>query len=66
MFIPYVFTFSVPCCNVRYDFGIKTMFGSSLPPVGCRRVHFLFMLVVLFIYGGAHHVLSMSNMVGIL
>ena len=28
-----VFTFRVPCCNVRYDFRIKTVFGSSLPPV---------------------------------
>jgi hypothetical protein len=24
--------------DVRYDFHIKTMFGSSLPPVVCRRV----------------------------
>ena len=23
----------VPCCDVRYDFCIKMMFGSSLPPV---------------------------------
>jgi len=29
----YIFTFWVPCCDVRYDFNIKTMFGSSLPPV---------------------------------
>jgi hypothetical protein len=27
----------VPCCDVRYDFRIKTMFGSSFPPVICRR-----------------------------
>ena len=26
------------CCAVRYDFCIKTMFVSSLPPVVCRRV----------------------------
>jgi hypothetical protein len=26
-----VFTYLVPCCDVRYDFHIKTMFGSSLP-----------------------------------
>jgi hypothetical protein len=32
----------VPCCDVRYDFYIKTMFGSSLSPVVCRRVHILF------------------------
>ena len=34
-----VFTFLVPFCNVRYDFRIKTMFGSSLSPVVCRRAH---------------------------
>ena len=28
-----VFMFRVPCCDVRYDFRLKTMFGSSLPPV---------------------------------
>ena len=28
-----VFTVLVPCCDVRYDFHIKTMFSSSLPPV---------------------------------
>ena len=28
-----VFMFRVPCCDVRYDFSIITMFGSSLPPV---------------------------------
>jgi len=41
-----VFTFWVPCCDVRYDFRIKTMFGSSLPPVVCRRTHVLFTLFV--------------------
>jgi hypothetical protein len=30
-----VFTFCVPCCDVRYDFRLKTMLGSSLPPVYC-------------------------------
>jgi hypothetical protein len=35
-----VFTFWVPCfCDVRYHFRIKTMFGSSLLPVVCRRAH---------------------------
>jgi hypothetical protein len=28
-----VITFWVPCCDVRYDFHIKTLFGPSLPPV---------------------------------
>ena len=40
------FTFWVPCCDVRYDFHIKTMFGSSLSPVVCRRVHIIFTLFV--------------------
>ena len=34
-----VFTFLVPCCDDRHDFHIKTMFGSSLPPVVCRRAY---------------------------
>ena len=41
-----VFTFWVPCWDVYYDFRIKTMFGSSLPPVVFRRVHVLFTLFV--------------------
>ena len=42
-----VFTFGVPYCDVPYDFHIKPMFGSSLPPVVYRRVHVLFRLFVL-------------------
>jgi len=42
-----VFTFLVPWCDVRYDFHIKTMFCSSLPPVVCGRDHVLFTLFVL-------------------
>ena len=38
--------FEFPCCDVRYDFCIKTMFGASLPPVVCRRTHVFFTLVV--------------------
>ena len=34
-----VFTFWVRCCIVRYDFNIKAMFGSCLPPVVFRRAH---------------------------
>ena len=41
-----VFTFWVLCCDGRYDFHTKTMFGSSLPPVVCRRVDVLFTLFV--------------------
>jgi len=43
----WVFTFLVLCCDVRYDFRIKTMFDSSLPPIVCRRAHVLFTLFVL-------------------
>ena len=35
-----------PCCHVCYDFHIKTMFSSSLPPLVCSRVHVLFTLFV--------------------
>ena len=42
----YDFTFLVSCCNVRYDFRIKTMLGSSLSPVICMRAHVLFTLCV--------------------
>ena len=37
-----VLTFRVSCCDVRYDFRIKKMFGSSLPPAVCGRAHVLF------------------------
>jgi len=37
----YVFTFWIPCCDVRYDSRIQTMFGSSLPPVVCSKDHVL-------------------------
>ena len=43
-------------CDVRYDFRIKTMFGSSLPPLVCRRTHVLFTLFV-FAYSGVKHIL---------
>ena len=32
-----VFTFWGPCCVVRFEFRIKTMFGSSLSPTVCGR-----------------------------
>jgi hypothetical protein len=35
--LSYIFTFRVPFCDVR----IKTMFGSSLPPVVSWRAHVL-------------------------
>jgi hypothetical protein len=36
----------VLCSDVRYNFPIKMMFGSSLPPVVCRRAHLLLTLFV--------------------
>jgi hypothetical protein len=43
----------VPCCDVRYDSRIKTMFGgSSLPPV-CRRTHVPFTFVRVCLFGGS-------------
>ena len=41
-----VFMFWVPCCDVSYDFRLKTMFGSSLSPPVCRRAHVLFIFFV--------------------
>jgi hypothetical protein len=41
-----VFTFWVPCCDVRYDFRIKMMFSSCIPPVICKRAHVLLTLFV--------------------
>ena len=41
-----VVTYWVPCCDVCYNFRIKMMFGSSLPPVVCRSAHVLFILFV--------------------
>ena len=38
-----VFKVLVPCCDGRYDFPHKTMFGSSLYFV-CRRARVLFLL----------------------
>ena len=57
--LTYVFTFWVPCCDVRYDFRIKTMFGSSLPPVVCVKVDVLFTLFCLFTYSGDQHILTL-------
>jgi hypothetical protein len=33
--------------DVRYDFRIQAMFGSSLPAIVCMRAHVLFTLFVL-------------------
>ena len=47
-----VFTFCVSFCDVCYDFRIKTMLGSSLPPVVCRRAHVLFVRFYLQLFVG--------------
>ena len=47
-----VFTFWIPCYEVRYDFRI--MFVSSLFPVVCRRAHVLF---TLFVHSDVLHIL---------
>jgi hypothetical protein len=41
-----IIMFWVQCCDVRYNLRIETMFGSSLPPVYCRRASVLFTLFV--------------------
>jgi hypothetical protein len=48
-----VCTFLIPCCDVRYDFSIKTMFYSSLPPV---VAHVLFTLFFLLAFSGVQHI----------
>ena len=61
----YAFTFLVPCCNVRYDFHIKTMFSSSLPSVICWK-DLLMLFVLVYVHSSAQRVLTMSNMAGFL
>ena len=46
-----VFTFCVPCCDVRYDFCIETMFSSSLPPC------LIYVICVYLRNGGIQHIL---------
>jgi hypothetical protein len=46
-----LFTFWVPCCDVRFDFRMKTMFGSFLPPIVFLRY------LCLFTYWGVQHIL---------
>ena len=62
------FTFLVLCCALLYDFRIEKLFGSSLPPLVCRRAHVLFMLFVFVAYSGVQYVATvyMSNMTDIL
>ena len=52
-----VFAFWVPCCDARYDFRIKTMFGSSLPPVFVGGRVSCLRYLCLFAHSGVHHIL---------
>ena len=45
----HVFVFFVPCCDVRCDFRVKTMLGSSLLLFVMSGIHVLLMLFA-FIY----------------
>ena len=42
--------------KIRYDFHMKTMFGSSLPPVVCRREHILRFVVFACLWWGPTHI----------
>ena len=44
-----IFTFWVPCCDVRSNFRIKTMIRSSLHPVVCWRAHVVLLIVHMYI-----------------
>ena len=44
----------VPCCDVH----IKTMFGSSLSPIVCNRVHVIFILFV-FVCSRVHVIFTL-------
>ena len=58
-----VFTLRVPCCDVRCNSRIKTMFGSSLPTVVCVCLHlvvsntYCVVFLCLFASGGVQHIL---------
>ena len=53
--LSYVFTFWVLCCDVCYDFLIKIMFCSSLPPVVCSLIY---VILGLFAYSGVQLLLT--------
>ena len=52
-----LFTFWVPCCDVRFDFRMKTMFGSFLPPIVFLRY------LCLFTYWGVQHICTVPYVV---
>ena len=57
----YMFTSSVQCCNIRYDFHVKAMFGSSLLPIIYRR----FIFVCYFQIKGAIHGYTSRSTIGV-
>jgi hypothetical protein len=49
------------CCDIRYDFRMERMFGSSLAPVVCRRAHMSFLrYLCLFWYSAVQRILLSS------
>ena len=53
-----IFTCWVPCCDVRFDIRINTLFGSFLTPVVYRKVRMsYFRYLCLFVYSGVQHIL---------
>ena len=53
-----VFTFVGPCCDIHYNFRIKTMFGSSLPSAVLYEGSSLYLrYLCLFAYSGVRRIL---------
>jgi len=51
--------FLIPSFDVRYGFRLKTMFGSTLPLVVCRKARVLFTLsIFLLAHHGVQHILG--------
>jgi hypothetical protein len=57
VFLLCVSTFCVPCCDVRYDSRMGMMFGSSLPPVICKKIVSCLFRFCLTAHSGVQHIL---------
>jgi len=44
-----IYVLTILCCVVRYDFRMKTVFGSSLPPVVCMRGSYLVYVICVYL-----------------
>jgi hypothetical protein len=61
--VAHLFSFFYVVCiyalssDVRYDFRIKPMIGSSLPPVVCKRLMSYLGYLALFAHSGVQHIL---------